>query len=183
MSTDTAVRQAITVAVPAEEAFSTFTAGINRWWPRDHHIGRAELDEAIIEGHEGGRWYERDVDGSECNWGKVVVWDPPSRLVLAWQISGEWAYDADLWTEVEVTFVAVASMLTATTRKRCATCSTRPARGAGLSSGSRRRRWPDAYAARGRLPAAGYRRNSGPAASLAHIRASRYRSPAPRTSR
>ena len=24
--------------------------------------------------------------------------------VLSWQISGEWAYDADLWTELEVTF-------------------------------------------------------------------------------
>jgi len=54
MSTDTAVRQAITVAAQPDEAFSTFTAGINRWWPRDHHIGSAELDEAIIEGHEGG---------------------------------------------------------------------------------------------------------------------------------
>ncbi len=58
MSTDTAVRKAITVAVPQEKAFSAFTAGINRWWPRDHHIGQAELDEAIIEGREGGRWYE-----------------------------------------------------------------------------------------------------------------------------
>jgi uncharacterized protein YndB with AHSA1/START domain len=108
MSTDTAVRQAITVDVAQDKAFATFTADMNRWWPREHHIGQAELDEAIIEGNEGGRWYERDVDGSECDWGKVVVWDPPSRLVLAWQISGEWAYDADLWTEVEVTFVAEA---------------------------------------------------------------------------
>jgi uncharacterized protein YndB with AHSA1/START domain len=106
MSTDTAVRTAVTVAVPQDQAFSAFTADINRWWPRDHHIGQAELDEAVLERREGGRWYERDVDGSECDWGKLVVWDPPSRLVLSWQISGEWAYDADLWTEVEVTFVA-----------------------------------------------------------------------------
>jgi uncharacterized protein YndB with AHSA1/START domain len=104
MSTDTAVRKAITVAVPQEKAFSAFAADINRWWPRDHHIGQAELDEAILEGREGGRWYERGVDGSECEWGRVVVWDPPARLVLSWQISGEWAYDANLWTEVEVTF-------------------------------------------------------------------------------
>jgi uncharacterized protein YndB with AHSA1/START domain len=106
MSTDIAVRQAITVAVAQDKAFSVFTTGINRWWPRDHHIGAAELDEAVLDPREGGRWYERGVDGSECDWGKVVVWDPPSRLVLAWQISGEWAYDADLWTEVEVSFVA-----------------------------------------------------------------------------
>ncbi len=106
MSTGTAVHTAITVAVPPDKAFSVFTADINRWWPRDHHIGNAELDEAVLEPREGGRWYERGVDGSECDWGKVVVWDPPSRLVLAWQISGEWAYDADLWTEVEITFEA-----------------------------------------------------------------------------
>ena len=70
MSTDTAIRKSITVAVPQDKAFSTFTAGINRWWPREHHIGQAELDEAIIEAREGGRWYERDVDGSECDWGR-----------------------------------------------------------------------------------------------------------------
>ena len=106
MSTDTAVHHAISVAVPPEQAFSVFTAGINRWWPRDHHIGQAELDEAVLEGREGGRWYELGVDGTECDWGRVVVWDPPARLVLSWQISGEWAYDADLWTELEVTFSA-----------------------------------------------------------------------------
>lgn len=104
MSTDTAVRHAITVAVPPEQAFSTFTAGFDRWWPRSHHIGQAELAEAVLEPREGGRWYERDVDGGECEWGKVVVWDPPTRLVLSWQLSSEWAYDEDLWTELEVTF-------------------------------------------------------------------------------
>ncbi len=106
MTTDTAVRHTITVAVSRERAFTAFTADLNRWWPRSHHIGHGELDEAIIERREGGRWYERDVDGSECEWGKVMVWDPPSRLLLSWQIDAEWAYDADLWTEVEVRFVA-----------------------------------------------------------------------------
>ena len=88
MSTDTAVRQAIAVAMGQEKAFSAFAADINRWWPRDHHIGQAELDEAILEGREGGRWYERGVDGSECEWGRMVVWDPPARLR---------AQLADLW--------------------------------------------------------------------------------------
>lgn len=105
-STATAVRQSITVAAPQERAFTTFTQGINQWWPRSHKIGGAELAEAVLEGHEGGRWYERDVDGTECDWGKVLVWEPPTRLVLAWQLSGEWAYDADLLTEVEVSFVS-----------------------------------------------------------------------------
>ena len=74
--------------------------------PRSHKIGPEALEQAVLEGREGGRWYERDTDGSECEWGKVLVWEPPSRLVLAWQITGEWAYDADLLTEIEVTFVA-----------------------------------------------------------------------------
>ena len=87
---------AITVAAPQDKAFSVFTAGINRWWPRDSPHRRRGAREAVLEPREGGRWYERDVDGSECEWGKVLVWEPPSRLVLAWQISGEWAYDADL---------------------------------------------------------------------------------------
>jgi uncharacterized protein YndB with AHSA1/START domain len=106
MTTATAVRHAITVAAPQERAFEVFTRDFNGWWPRTHKIGSSELAEAVLETREGGRWYERDVDGSECEWGKVLVWEPPSRLVLAWQISGEWAYDADLMTEVEVSFVS-----------------------------------------------------------------------------
>jgi uncharacterized protein YndB with AHSA1/START domain len=99
------VRHSIMVEASQEKAFATFTDGHDRWWPREFHIGGAELEEAVIEQREGGRWYERDVDGSECEWGKVLVWEPPSRLVLAWQITGEWAYDGDLLTEVEVRFV------------------------------------------------------------------------------
>jgi uncharacterized protein YndB with AHSA1/START domain len=106
MSTQTAVRHSITVAASQERAFTMFTDGFDRWWPRSHKIGQAELAEAVLEGREGGRWYERDVDGSECDWGTVLVWDPPARVVLDWQLSGEWAYDADIHTEVEVTFVS-----------------------------------------------------------------------------
>jgi uncharacterized protein YndB with AHSA1/START domain len=46
------------------------------------------------------------VDGSQCEWGKVLVWDPPRRLVLAWQINGQWQYDPAFVTEVEVKFTA-----------------------------------------------------------------------------
>jgi uncharacterized protein YndB with AHSA1/START domain len=106
MSTQAAVRHSITVAAPRERAFTMFTEGFDRWWPRTHKIGQAELAEAVMEGREGGRWYERGVDGSECEWGTVLVWEPPARVVLDWQLSGEWAYDADMHTEVEVTFVA-----------------------------------------------------------------------------
>ena len=43
-------------------------------------------------------------DGTECEIGKVIVWNPPARLVLAWQLDAEWKYDPDLITEVEITF-------------------------------------------------------------------------------
>ena len=101
----TSVRQTISVEAPPAKAFEVFTGGMSTWWPRSHKIGPEALDQVVIEGREGGRWYERDVDGTECDWGKVLVWDPPSRLVLAWQLTGEWAYDADFVTEVEVLFV------------------------------------------------------------------------------
>lgn len=98
------VRKSIRVAAPPDRAFDVFTAGIGRWWPKSHKIGPADLDRPIMEPREGGRWYERDVDGTECDIGKVLVWDPPARLVLAWQLGPEWKFDPELITEVEVTF-------------------------------------------------------------------------------
>jgi uncharacterized protein YndB with AHSA1/START domain len=98
------VRKSTFVNAPQDRAFDVFTAGIGRWWPKSHKIGPADLDRPIIEPHEGGRWYELDVDGTECELGKVAAWEPPSRLVLIWQLTPEFTYDANLITEVEVTF-------------------------------------------------------------------------------
>jgi len=104
--TELAVRTAVTVNAPADKAFRVFTEGFDGWWPRTHKIGEADLRQAVLEGREGGRWYEIDADGSECEWGRVLAWDPPRRLVLAWQIDATWHFDPDLVTEVEVRFVA-----------------------------------------------------------------------------
>lgn len=57
-----------------------------------------------LEPHVGGRWYEIGADGRECPWGRVLLWEPPARVVLAWQITADWGYDPDLETEVEVRF-------------------------------------------------------------------------------
>jgi uncharacterized protein YndB with AHSA1/START domain len=46
------------------------------------------------------------MDGSECEIGKVLVWEPPARLVLAWQLTHDWKFDPNLITEVEVQFIA-----------------------------------------------------------------------------
>jgi uncharacterized protein YndB with AHSA1/START domain len=102
----TLVRKTITVDAPRARAFEVFTSGFDRWWFRQHHIGAAEMAEAVLECREGGRWYERGVDGSECEWGRVLVFEPPERLVLAWQINDAWQHDPELVTEVDVRFVA-----------------------------------------------------------------------------
>jgi uncharacterized protein YndB with AHSA1/START domain len=71
----------------------------------DHTIAAQPRDALILEPHAGGRWFERAADGTETHWGKVLAWDPPGRMLLAWQINSSWAYDPELITEVEMSFV------------------------------------------------------------------------------
>lgn len=101
------IRKQLTVEAPMERAFRVFTANMGVWWPKEHHIGKAALKDCVIEPKVNGRWYELDIDGTACEWGKVLAWDPPRRLVLAWQLNGEFKYDPDLITEVEVSFTAL----------------------------------------------------------------------------
>jgi uncharacterized protein YndB with AHSA1/START domain len=100
------VRKSITVKAGVERAFRVFTAEYDSWWPRTHHIGKTPMTRAILEGRAGGRCYTEHEDGSECDWGTVLAWEPPHRLVLAWQIHGDWTYQPDMAqsSEVEVRF-------------------------------------------------------------------------------
>jgi uncharacterized protein YndB with AHSA1/START domain len=108
-TSDPIVQKSVTVQATAARAFSVFTAGIDAWWPKSHHIGKGPLAETVIESRVGGICYGRSEDGSVCPWGKVLVWDPPHRLVLAWQVAPDWTYEPDLAkaSEVEVRFTAV----------------------------------------------------------------------------
>ncbi len=107
-TTEQTVRRTVTVAVPVQRAFTVFTERFTTWWPETHHIAPVDMAEAVIEPREGGRWYERGVDGSECDWGRVLAWEPPTRLVLSWHLDGEWKFDPDLAkaSEVEVRFIS-----------------------------------------------------------------------------
>jgi uncharacterized protein YndB with AHSA1/START domain len=98
----------ITVAVPIDQAFRVFTASINSWWPHEFHIGQADVAEVVLEPGAGGRWFERGVDGTECDWGLVRVWEPPHRVVFTWQINGSWQFDPDPdhASEIDVRFTA-----------------------------------------------------------------------------
>jgi len=103
------VRKSITVEVAPERAFEVFTEEVDTWWVREHHAGPGELERVVIEPRQGGRLFNREVGGNEVDWGKVLAWEPPDRLVLGWQLNAQWQFDADLVTEVEVTFTAAES--------------------------------------------------------------------------
>lgn len=99
------VHKVVSVQAPLAVAWRVFTERMGAWWPLAHYkIGRSDAVDAIIEPHVGGRWYERGVDGSTCDWGRVLLWEPPSRLILSWDIDANWQYDPELGTEIEVRF-------------------------------------------------------------------------------
>jgi uncharacterized protein YndB with AHSA1/START domain len=101
------VRKLVSVNAPPAVAWRVFTEQMGTWWPlASHKIGKAPAVDAVIEPRVGGRWYERGEDGSTCDWGRVLSWDPPSRLVLSWDINADWQYDPDLGTEIELRFIA-----------------------------------------------------------------------------
>jgi uncharacterized protein YndB with AHSA1/START domain len=97
------------VRATPSRAFEVFTAGMGRWWIRSHSINptKSPIAAVVIEPRAGGRWYERGEDGSECDWGRVIAWEPPTRVVLGWQLDAKWAFDPDLVTELEIRFDAV----------------------------------------------------------------------------
>ena len=100
------LRRVVHVEAPPDIAWRVFTQELASWWPlATHKIGEAKAVDAVIEPRVGGRWYERGDDGSSCDWGRVLAWEPPKRLVLSWEISADWTHDPSIQTEVEVRFV------------------------------------------------------------------------------
>jgi uncharacterized protein YndB with AHSA1/START domain len=111
MSVSTPVEVSIEVQGSIEEAFEVFTDDMGSWWPADHHILQAELAEMVFEPRAGGRIIDRGVDGSECPWARVLVYDPPHQLVFSWDISLTWQIETDpsRSSEVDVRFTSVAA--------------------------------------------------------------------------
>jgi uncharacterized protein YndB with AHSA1/START domain len=87
-------------AAPAH-AFDTWTSRCGLWWPRGHTICGAPAA-ITFEPFAGGRIFERAADGTEHDWGKVLDWEPPTRLRYRWHLF----FDPVQATEVEVTFTA-----------------------------------------------------------------------------
>lgn len=100
------IRKVITVNAPQAIAWRVFTTRMSSWWPLAHYkIGRVNAVAAVVEPFAGGRWYEKGEDGSMCDWGKVLAWEPTSRLLLTWDITADWQHDPELGTELEIRFV------------------------------------------------------------------------------
>jgi uncharacterized protein YndB with AHSA1/START domain len=104
---DTSVRTEIVVNVRAERAFRLFTERFDQIKPREHNMLGVDIAESVFEPRAGGRVYDRGVDGSECQWGRVLAYEPPKRIVFTWEISPMWQIESDSAkrSEVEVRFV------------------------------------------------------------------------------
>ena len=101
------VHKSVRVQVPVERAFSIFVEQMETWWPAEHQIGAKPFETIIVEPRVGGRWYERDAEGSQGDWGKVLAWDPPRRVTLSWHLGPDWKFNADMASasEVEIRFM------------------------------------------------------------------------------
>ncbi len=81
------IRASVTVPLAQTEAFALFAEGLANWWPREYTWSQDVLQRIGLEPRVGGRCYEIGPHEFHSDWGRVLVWDPPHRLQLAWQIS------------------------------------------------------------------------------------------------
>ena len=108
-ASDTSVRHSIVVEAPIEQAFSVFTDGFGNVQaagaqPARTHRSRDRLRAA----RAGGHLHRGGVDGSECRWARVLVYEPPNRPRSAGTSarSGRSRPTHDKTSEVDVRFVA-----------------------------------------------------------------------------
>lgn len=106
--TEAHIRHSVTVPISAERAFDVFTAGIGAWWPHAYTWSGDVLERIGIEPREGGMCFEIGPHGFRCDWGRVLVWKPPQRIVFLWQISPRRVPEPnpEKASEVEVRFTA-----------------------------------------------------------------------------
>jgi uncharacterized protein YndB with AHSA1/START domain len=114
MSTDTeqtSIRTDVVVDAAQDRAFKLFTEQFDKIKPREHNMLGVDIAESIFEPHAGGRVYDRGLDGSECQWGRVLLFEPPERIVFTWDISPYWQIETDRSkaSEVEIRFIAVSA--------------------------------------------------------------------------
>lgn len=108
MTEPTSIRSEVMVDTAQQRAFELFTERFDAIKPREHNLLAVDIAESVFEPRAGGRVYDRGVDGTECQWGRVLAYEPPGRIVFTWDISPHWQVETDLEraSEVEVLFVA-----------------------------------------------------------------------------
>jgi uncharacterized protein YndB with AHSA1/START domain len=106
--TEAVVRRQIVVPAPIERAFAVFTERFGDFKPPEHNLLGVPVVETVFESKVGGHIYDRGLDGSECRWARILVFDPPDRVVFSWDISPQWTIETepDNTSEVEVRFIA-----------------------------------------------------------------------------
>jgi uncharacterized protein YndB with AHSA1/START domain len=105
---DDLIRVSISVPWAPADAFRRFVEDFGQWWPREYTWGGDALEAIGMEPRAGGLCTEHGPHGFRCDWGRVLTWAPPERLVLAWQISPrrEPVPDPEQASLVEVRFAA-----------------------------------------------------------------------------
>lgn len=79
------VRKQLNVSLPVQQAFELFTAGMGKWWPLlTHSVGGEQASTCFLEGWVGGRIIEVLKDGSQSEWGRVLVWEPFHKVSFSW---------------------------------------------------------------------------------------------------
>jgi uncharacterized protein YndB with AHSA1/START domain len=104
------VRRSVVVSTGVERAFALFTNSFDAIKPRDHNLLAVPIAETIFEPRVGGHVYDLGTDGSRCEWARVLVFEPPHRVVFSWDIGPTWQLESDpsRTSEVEVQFIAEA---------------------------------------------------------------------------
>jgi uncharacterized protein YndB with AHSA1/START domain len=110
MTSPTSVTRDVTVPVDQRRAFEVFTGRLGDFKPPEHNLLSVPIASTTLEPHVGGTITDTGVDGSTCSWARVLVWDPPRRLVFSWDIGPTWQVETDpaRTSEVEVRFDAIA---------------------------------------------------------------------------
>lgn len=110
---DAPLELAFSVACSQAHAFSVWAERTSLWWPPGHTVSGAPASVAF-EPRAGGRIFERAADGAEHEWGEVIAWEPPHRLVYLWHLRADRS-DA---TEVEIRFAAAGAYTRVTIEHR-----------------------------------------------------------------
>lgn len=108
------VLRQLVVEAPVELAFAVFTERFGDFKPPEHNLLGVAIAETVFEPRIGGHIVDRGVDGSECRWARVAVYEPPDRVVFSWDIGPQWQLETEPenTSEVEVRFVAEAPQRT-----------------------------------------------------------------------